>query len=920
MKSKIIPLFVVAVAAPLHAQTVREWTGSSGGAWLGTGNWFGGTFAGDAPSVSLTAEGLATDIMTTAATNSATNIGINMNTLAAPNGAGLVLGGIHFEKTNTTALQIGNSSTTVNGSIQLNGATINSVANTLVRVAGSANLTLANVNTGTGTQTMGVVLGITNGIFDVAASRTLTISSKITGSNPETGFIKTGAGTLTLATSNVANELSGNIIVKEGTLSLATSSGSNAGAAGTAAITLGDTTGSAAATLTVSNSIAPTNALTIAAGSSGVKTLTTGNVGAPGYNGAITLNDNLTVAMLNIGTANTNFTFAGSGNINLNARTLNLSLAQGETGNTNTAAITLNKPVVGTGSIVISGSGLSTGTRTVALSGTNTYTGGTTVGGTGTNRPVVVNVSGDQSAATGGWNIDVNNESSGVATTVNFAAGSTLGVASGKSIVLGGTAGHFSARTLNAAGTVTNNGTLLVRRSSTVNVTGAWTQNGNATIATQGGGEATLAINTGGSFTYTAAGTFWLNTSTSDNALTTLHVNGGTFTTSIAIRNNTSSLSAANSAFAEVLLNNGGTLRLSNHIAQLMTSAGANIRMKVGQTGNGGILDTNGFDTTIDRQIIDITDQVGKLAKQGAGTLTLTGNNTYTGTTTISAGTLQIGNGGSAGTLGSGDVVNDAALVFNRSADLSAANAISGSGTLGKQGAGTLTLTGNNTYAGTTTISAGTMQIGNGGSDGTLGSGDVINDAALVFNRSADMSAANAISGSGTLGKQGAGTLTLTGNNTYTGATLVSAGTLLVNGSLGNTAVTVANDATIGGTGSLGGSLTLGSDSYLRIVDLTDSLAVTGTITFGSGFGITNLVGIDWDIVNIGTHTLISTTQSFSTEDIANFGFVNRISVGTLGREAYFTSGSLALVVIPEPAAALLGALGLITLLRRRRG
>jgi len=164
------------------------------------------------------------------------------------------------------------------------------------------------------------------------------------------------------------------------------------------------------------------------------------------------------------------------------------------------------------------------------------------------------------------------------------------------------------------------------------------------------------------------------------------------------------------------------------------------------------------------------------------------------------------------------------------------------------------------------------------------------------------------------------GTLTLSGESTYTGATLVSAGTLLVNGQLGNTAVTVDGSATVGGTGSLGGSLAFAGTSNLRVVNFNDPLAVAGTVTFGSGFGIDNLLGINWDSLDLHTaYTVLTTTQSFGTGDIANFGYDNRVTVGSLGREAYFQNGSLQVIVIPEPSAALLGGLGMLVLLRRRR-
>ena len=106
----------------------------------------------------------------------------------------------------------------------------------------------------------------------------------------------------------------------------------------------------------------------------------------------------------------------------------------------------------------------------------------------------------------------------------------------------------------------------------------------------------------------------------------------------------------------------------------------------------------------------------GALTTTGTGTLTLTGDNTYTGGTTIAAGTLQLGNGGATGSV-VGDIVNNAALVFNRSDALTYGGVVSGAGTLTQAGTGTLILTGDNTYTGGTTITAGTLQIGDGGPD-----------------------------------------------------------------------------------------------------------------------------------------------------------------------------------------------------------
>jgi autotransporter-associated beta strand protein len=230
---------------------------------------------------------------------------------------------------------------------------------------------------------------------------------------------------------------------------------------------------------------------------------------------------------------------------------------------------------------------------------------------------------------------------------------------------------------------------------------------------------------------------------------------------------------------------------------------------------------------------------------------------------------------------------------------------LSGGGTL-KLSANVSTLTNQVQFA----LGAGGGVIDTNGHDATLSGAVTVGSGAAL---------ATGISGAGGLTKQGGGILTLSGTNTYTGATLVSAGTLLITGALSNSDVTVDASATVGGTGTLGGDLAMNGSSLFTVSDLIDPLSVTGTITFGSGFGIGNLLGLDWDALDLNSpYTLISTTQTFSSSDIANFGSANAVTVGT-GRSAYFQNGSLQVVVIPEPRAALLGGLAVLLLLRRRR-
>jgi fibronectin-binding autotransporter adhesin len=226
-----------------------------------------------------------------------------------------------------------------------------------------------------------------------------------------------------------------------------------------------------------------------------------------------------------------------------------------------------------------------------------------------------------------------------------------------------------------------------------------------------------------------------------------------------------------------------------------------------------------------------------------SGTLAYTGANTYTGTTTVSAGTLRIGNGGTTGSIAASSPVavsSGAILSFNRTDGYGGnfANVISGSGGV-QVLSGTLAYTGANTYTGTTTVSAGTLQIGNG----TTGSiaGPVANGGALVFNRSNDLTYAGIVSGSGTLTHSGAGTLTLSGSSTYTGKTAIAnaSGGISIN-SIGNVnggPSALGNpDSVANGTIDVAGALTYsgGAAATDRRINLGNGATVGRIIHTGS--------------------------------------------------------------------------------------
>ena len=175
----------------------------------------------------------------------------------------------------------------------------------------------------------------------------------------------------------------------------------------------------------------------------------------------------------------------------------------------------------------------------------------------------------------------------------------------------------------------------------------------------------------------------------------------------------------------------------------------------------------------------NIMGESASLVKDGTGTLIVQTANTYGGATTVKNGTLQIGNGG-IGDIGKGNVTNNGALVFAQADGAShiVAGAVSGTGSITENGNATVVLAANNSYTGPTTVSAGTLQVGNNGTTGNLGSTPVVtNNSALAIDVSGPLSFPYTVTGSGSLAVQGAGTVSLAGSSlTYQGNTEISNG------------------------------------------------------------------------------------------------------------------------------------------------
>ncbi|MBN8458236.1 MAG: autotransporter-associated beta strand repeat-containing protein [Verrucomicrobia bacterium] len=169
-----------------------------------------------------------------------------------------------------------------------------------------------------------------------------------------------------------------------------------------------------------------------------------------------------------------------------------------------------------------------------------------------------------------------------------------------------------------------------------------------------------------------------------------------------------------------------------------------------------------------------------KLTKNGTGTTVLATDNAYTGATDILGGTLRVGNAGLTGGLGTGavSVMDTATLDFNRDGYAVVGNLISGVGTVVNSGPGTVALTANSTgFTGAVSVTAGTLQLGDGGTTGSLGAGgiDIAAGANLAIKRSDVPTIANWFSGAGSVTVVG-GSPILTSSNAHTGGLSVRDG------------------------------------------------------------------------------------------------------------------------------------------------
>ncbi|MGB8854168.1 MAG: autotransporter-associated beta strand repeat-containing protein, partial [Pirellulales bacterium] len=672
-------------------------------------------------------------------------------------GGTTTVGGITFN-TFTGSYTIGTASQTlvINGGITMNsGAGAVTIQNSPITLGAAQSWTNDSASLFTASS------NITNGgnLLTVAGSGNATLSGSIAGAG---GITKTGNGTLTL--SGVNTSYSGTTTVNGG---LVTSNPATTGVGlssfGTGPIVIGS---SGTVRLTGSNGQASPNSYyasgyTNTVSGSGTLQLVGQNTGfsvnysgdLSGFTGTVSATaatgnfvgfGSSTNPSLSMTGSNAKFvvsgagTFVGvlsaSGTIALGELSGNGTIWACRTFNTTWEIGNLSTSSTFSGAVRDNGvPGLSSlrkiGSGTLTLSGSSSYTGGTQLiaGGLTLGNPNALGAATNSLAVNGG--------------TLNL-AGQSLTVG-----LLTGSAG--STITSSTAGAVT-----FTASSASSGTYGGSITAGLGTVALAKAGAGTLTLS--GSNSYTG------NTTISQGVLS---ITG------------TSALPGWDTA-GRFSVASGAGLAVGDAVSESAVST------LVG-TGNFAANSFIGFDTTAGRtQASPLTGAIG-LVKLGSGTLTLSGSNSYTGSTTISAGVLQVGSGGSTGSVSDTSPVsvsNGATLAFNRSDALTYGGTVSGAGGLTKLGSGTLSLTGSNSYTGATTISAGVLQIGTGGTTGSLATASAVSvasGATLVFNRSDALTYGGTVSGAGSLLKLGSNTLTLSSSNTFAGGAAINDGLVI---------------------------------------------------------------------------------------------------------------------------------------------
>ena len=727
------------------------------------------------------------------------------------------------------------------------------------------------------------------GTIDIESSQTLTagdatnktFSGVIQGSG---GLAKTGTGTLTLSGTNT---YTGDTTISQGGITLQgqLESGNYDGLIANS----GTFTIDSSSNQTLAGVISGTGALN----KSGSGTLTLS--GTNTYSGSTTIT-NGTISVSSSANLGATPGSADADNIIFNGGTLSA---------TNDFTLGTNKGITltGNGTIDVSSSNTMTFDGIITDSGNLTKSGsGTLVLGGANQNDGIITVNAGTLEISDQYSLGSSSGGTVVADGASLKITDAITIANENLTLNGnGISNSGALQTTNSSGTITLTGQATLGSDTTINIgDGNLTLDGRLTAGSNNydltiiGGDGTIRPSGGlvlnsGNLTMSATGTFFAENSSTYSGGTTVtagaiqYGNNDAFGTGdITMTGGKFYTSDASDFTIDENLNLQGSITLGNSgDSNTITFSGTNTL-----TGNT----TASIDSAVSMAAIDDGSNTYNLIKSGSGTLTLSGNNGYDGTTTVSAGTLTVSgtlSDSTAVTVASGaiydvdasdniasvsgagniELASSQTLTAGDSNDKTLSGVISGSGGFTKAGSSTYTLSGTNTYTGNTNINSGTLTVSGTLSDSTAitvasgatydvdvsdtiasvdgaGAIEIANAVTLTTGDANDQELSGTVSGSGSITKVGNGILTLSGTNSYSGDTTISAGTLLVTSQLGggsyagdisnagDLGINSSNNQTLSGVISGSGTINKSGSGELT---LTGANTFDGTINIAGG-------------------------------------------------------------------------------------